>query len=155
MVDNDLIEGINALLDAVRGRGPDAPLPAKLLTFSEAPADRPKRGTLKPAAPLPREGDVPMRRIVMASAFTLGPVRLSDVLTFRKSVCASSQEREFLQARQFFPSMRAYPNVPLRNFMDVDRFILRLSERHRGIRGQRRTCCYALDDEDPVAVDSN
>ena len=39
VVDNDLLEGINALLDAAwrEVEGPDAPLPTKLLTYREAP----------------------------------------------------------------------------------------------------------------------
>ena len=156
VVDNALLNGINALLDSAwrEVEGPDAPLPAKLLTFSEGEeVSSPRLAVPKPKAPPSRERDVPMRRIVMASTFTLGPVHLSDVLSFRKSVCASSQEREFLQAvRQFFPSLRAYPNVPLRNFMDVDGFILRLSERHRRYSWAAQVdVLLCTEDEDPVA----
>ncbi len=157
VVDNDLLEGINALLDVAwrEVEGPDAPLPPKLLTYREAPeASSPARHFARPAAALAKEGnEIPMRRIVLASAFTLGPVHLSDVMTFRKNMCASSQEREFLQAvRQFFPSLRAYPNVPLRNFMDVDGFVLRLSDRHRQYSWATQVdVLLCTDDEDPVA----
>ena len=158
VVDNDLLEGINALLDAAwrEVEGPDAPLPTKLLTYREAPEGsvQGRRSARLAAADMTGQGDVvPMRRIVMASAFTLGPVHLSDLMTFRKSVCASSQEREFLQAvRQFFPSLRAYPNVPLRNFMDVDGFVLRLSDRHRRYSWAAQVdVLLCTEDEDPVA----
>lgn len=156
VVHNDLLEGINALLDVAwrEVEGPDAPLPAKLVTYREAADSMPGQRSARPAAAATSDGDVvPMRRIVMASAFTLGPVHLSDLMTFRKCVCASSQEREFLQAvRQFFPSLRAYPNVPLRNFMDVDSFVLRLSERHRRYSWAAQVdVLLCTEDEDPVA----
>lgn len=156
VVDNDLLEGINALLGAAwrEVEGPDAPLPAKLLTYREAAESIPSQHSARPVVVESSDGDVvPMRRIVIASAFTLGPVHLSDVMTFRKCVCASSQEREFLQAvRQFFPGLRAYPNVPLRNFMDVDSFVLRLSERHRRYSWAAQVdVLLCTEDEDPVA----
>lgn len=68
-------------------------------------------------------------------------------------MCASSQERKFLLAiRQYFPSLRAYPNVPLRNFMDVDGFVMRLSDRHRQYSWAAQVdVLLCTEEEDPVA----
>lgn len=156
VVDNELLDGINGLLDAAwrEVEGTDAPLPQKLLTFREVGESSPARNVPRPAAAATKDGsEIPMRRIVVASAFTLGPVHLSDVLSFRKNMCASSQEREFLLAiRQYFPSLRAYPNVPLRNFMDVDGFVMRLSDRHRQYSWAAQVdVLLCTEDEDPVA----
>ncbi len=156
VIDNELLDGINALLDAAwrEVEGPDAPFPPKLVTFRDVQESRPAQNVPRPAAAATKDGgEIPMRRIVVASAFTLGPVHLSDVLSFRKNMCASSQEREFLLAiRQYFPSLRAYPNVPLRNFMDVDGFVMRLSDRHRQYSWAAQVdVLLCTEDEDPVA----
>lgn len=157
IVDNDLLEGINERLDWawMEVEGADAAKPEKLLTFSEEP--RSSGMGRCPAQPevRGRQGSnvLPMHRIVMTSAFSMGPIQLSDTLAFKKNVCFSSQEREFLKAiRQFFPSLHAYPNVPLRNFIEVDGFITRLSERHRSYSWAAQVdVLLCTDDEDPVA----
>jgi hypothetical protein len=99
------------------------------------------------------EEALPVQRIVLSSSFSVGAVRLSDTMSFKKNVCLSNQEREFLKAvRQYFPSYWAYPNVPLRNFIDVDGFVGRLSERHRSFsRAAQVDVLLCTDDEDPVA----
>lgn len=95
-----------------------------------------------------------MQRVVVSSSFCIGPVRMTDSLSFKKNLCLSSQEREFLKAvRQYFPSFWAYPNVALRNFIDVDGFIGRLSDRHRTFSWSAQVdVLLCTDDEDPVAA---
>ena len=84
-----------------RSRDPDAPLPTKLLTYREAPEGSvPGRRSARPCsgsrdqpgrcgAHAPhRDGQ---RIYSRASAFR------ADLMTFRKSVCASTQPREFFR----------------------------------------------------------
>jgi len=152
MVENVLLEAINERLDTAwrEVNGPDAPAPEKLLTFGP---DEQSRVASRPAPSPVHTGALPMQRIVVSSAFSIGASRLSDGLTFKKNVCLSSQEREFLKAvRQYFPSFWAYPNVPLRNFIEVDGFISRMSERHRSFSWASQVdVLLCTDDEDPVA----
>jgi hypothetical protein len=63
-----------------------------------------------------------VKRVAVASAFSFGTWSAVDAFDFRKNLCASRQEYEFLSAvRQYFPSLRAYPNQPLRNFVDIEK----------------------------------
>lgn len=157
IVENDLLEGINERLNSAwrEIEGADAAPPERLLTFSEEPWNsRLRHRPANTSTAVTQETNVlPMRRIVMACGFSIGPIQLSDALAFKKNVCFSSQEREFLKAiRQFFPSLRAYPNVPLRNFIEIDGFIGRLSERHRSYSWAAQVdVLLCSDDEDPVA----
>ena len=152
-VDNALLEAINERLDAAwrEVHGADVPLPEKLLTFGPETESRPAR------RPMPAceagDGALPMQRIVLSSVFSIGANRTSDGLTFKKNLCLSSQEREFLKAvRQYFPSFWAYPNVPLRNFIEVDGFIGRVSDRHRSFSWAAQVdVLLCTDDEDPIA----
>ena len=152
MVENVLLEAINERLDTAwrEVNGPDDPAPEKLLTFGR---DEQARVASRPAPSPVDSGALPMQRIVVSSVFSIGASRLSDGLTFKKNVCLSSQEREFLKAvRQYFPSFWAYPNVPLRNFIEVDGFIGRMSERHRSFSWASQVdVLLCTDDEDPVA----
>ena len=153
LVDDVLLEAINARLDSawLAAYGPDATLPEKLLTFGP---DTKKRAARLPAAPQVDTGALPMQRIVVSSVFSIGATRQTDGLAFKKNVCLSNQEREFLKAvRQYFPSYWAYPNVPLKNFIDVDGFICSLSDRHRSYsRAAQVDVLLCTDDEDPVAA---
>jgi hypothetical protein len=155
LVENDLLEGINAVLNGAWRdvKGPETTLPDKLLTYSSDPEPAPRPRARPTAEPSGTENAIPMRRIVIGSAFTLGSARLSDSLAFKKNICASSQEREFIKAvRQYFPNLSAYPNVPLKNFMDVDGLIGRLSDRHRNYAWAAQVdLLLCTDDEDPVA----
>jgi len=152
MVEPDLLQAINDRIDsALAEEGGTAVLPAqKLHTYAatpEEPAPAPAaRG--KVAGPA-----IAMKRIVIASAYIVGTVGMSDAFTFKKSLCASSQEMEFLKAvRQYFPGFRAYPNQPLRNFIDLNAMGAFADDE------LRRFCWSSLvdvllctEDEDPVA----
>jgi len=150
IIDNDILEEINGRLAAawIEVEGPDAKLPAPLMTFS-APLTESRQipivGCMAPAA-------IPLKRIVLRSTFTVGLVSSSDSLSLKKNVCSSSQEREFLKAlRQYFPNLQAYPNVPLRNFLDVDGAMAHLSERHRSFAWVSQVdVLLCTEDEDPV-----
>lgn len=55
--------------------------------------------------------------------------------------------------RQFFPSLQAYPNVPLKNFIDIDKIEATVSARARNYAWTSHAdilLCTA--DEDPVAA---
>lgn len=150
VVDDTILDGINCRLGTawaiVKQLGEQSPPPLSL--YKEACSPKRRAQTSQQS-----EGCTPMRRIVISSVFQLGPVHISDALSFKKNLCASSQEREFLKAiRQFFPNFRAYPNVPLRNFLDVDGFILRLSDRHHSyVWGAQVDVLLCTEDEDPIA----
>ncbi|WP_119157662.1 DUF2726 domain-containing protein [Caldimonas tepidiphila] len=157
IVDNELLEAVNARIEKAwwAARGPDAPPPEKLRLFQDddmhLTARRYKR--MESERPIPA-GAVAMRRVVVASGYVVGMHPFSDALSFKKNVCASNQEREFLRAiRHFFPTLHAYPNMPMRNFVDVDGFVDRLSERHRiYARGAIVDVLLCTVDEDPLAV---
>jgi hypothetical protein len=65
---------------------------------------------------------VHMRRVVITSDFVISDFRATDAFSFKRNLCGSYQELEFLKAvRLYFPSLLAHPNIPLRNFIEVDR----------------------------------
>lgn len=153
LVENDVLHAINLRVDkAMRLVEPGAKLPVTpLRTFSDgaAPAPRPVRQ--------PEDGDV-MRvrrvtRVAVVSAFSFETWSVSDAFDFRKNLCASRQEGEFLQAvRQFLPNLQAYPNVPLRNFIDIDKLEERLPVRVRNYAWSAQVdVLLCTRDEDPVA----
>ncbi|MFA6313845.1 MAG: DUF2726 domain-containing protein [Sterolibacterium sp.] len=153
IIDNDILTEINNRIGAawVEVEGPDTDLPEPLMTFSTAAAEG-----AQPARPVCSSSTdgaaIALKRIVVRSAFTVGLVSSTDSLSLKKNVCASSQEREFLKAlRQYFPNLQAYPNVPLRNFMDVDSGMARLSDRHRSFAWASQVdVLLCTEDEDPV-----
>jgi len=153
VVDDAILAAINdRLQDAVAAvEGPqDRPL-ERLRLFSDSIAPAPARTRSQVLAGSSDRQD--MRRVVVTNTFTFGVVALSDALNFKRNVCASPQEREFLKAvRQFFPNLQAYPNVPLRNFIDVDRMedILPLRIRNYCWSAQVDVL-LCTDDEGPVA----
>lgn len=132
VVENEVLHAINLRVEqAMRLVETGVKLPVTpLRTFSDgaAPAPRPVRQ--------PEDGDV-MRvrrgtRVAVVSAFSFETWSVSDAFDFRKNLCASRQEGEFLQAvRQFLPNLQAYPNAPLRNFIDIDKLEERLPVRVR------------------------
>lgn len=131
---------------------PTVKLPvAPLRTFSDtsAPSPRPARK--------PDDGDV-MRvrrvtRVAVVSAFSFETWSVSDAFDFRKNLCASRQEGEFLRAvRQYMPNLQAYPNVPLRNFIDIEKLEERLPVRVRNYAWSAQAdVLLCTRDEDPVA----
>lgn len=155
VVENDVLHAINLRIDeAMRLVEPTEKLPVtRLRIFRDE--SQPKRA----AEPVrqPGDGDV-MRvrrvaRVAVVSAFSLETWSVSDAFDFRKNLCASRQESEFLQAvRQFLPNLQAYPNVPLRNFIDIDKLEERLPVRVRNYAWSAQVdVLLCTCDEDPVA----
>lgn len=94
-----------------------------------------------------------MKRISIVSTFTIKNWSASDAFDFRRNLCNSNQETEFLRAvRQFFPSMQSYPNVLLRSFIDLDSIgsMIPNSFREFACRSQV-DILLCTSDEDPVA----
>lgn len=155
LVENALLEAINERLDAAWKdvHGSNTEPPQQLATFPP-PGERSSTPPVVATRETPSGGDtLPMQRIVLKSVFSFGPVQLSDALTHKKNLCLSSQEREFLKAiRQYFPALRAYPNIPVRNFMDLEGLAGQISDRHqRYARSAQVDVLLCTEDEDPVA----
>ena len=95
---------------------------------------------------------IEVKRVAIVSTFSLGIWSTVDSFDFRRNVCASQQEREFLRAvRQYFPSLQAYPNMPLRNFIDIEKLEGTVPVRARSYAWSAEVdvlLCTA--DEDPV-----
>lgn len=154
LVENDLLVGINLRInEALEVVEPGIQLPVQALaTFDDLKkSDTPRR----PSQMNPVQGAVPVtevKRIAVASAFTFGTWSAVDAFNFRKNLCASQQEYEFLRAvRQYFPSLQAYPNQPLRNFVDVEKLEATVPVRARNYAWSAQVdvlLCTA--DEDPV-----
>lgn len=155
LVENDLIVGINLRInDALKRVEPHTQLPVQSLTTFD---DLKPSAALRRASPSsPAHGtDVPVtevKRVAIASAFTFGTWSAVDAFNFRKNLCASQQEYEFLRAvRQFFPSLQAYPNQPLRNFIEIEKLEATVPLRARNYAWSAQVdvlMCTA--DEDPV-----
>lgn len=155
LVENDLIVGINLRInEALKLVEPNTQLPVPALaTFDDLKSSATPR---RASPPSPAQGnDVPVtevKRVAVASAFTIGTWSAVDAFNFRKNLCASQQEYEFLRAvRQFFPSLQAYPNQPLRNFIDVEKLEATVPVRTRNYAWSAQVdvlLCTA--DEDPV-----
>jgi hypothetical protein len=152
IVENDVLEAINARLDQAwcEINGDDQPMPRKLLIF---PPDNVRAKVKVVPKPIAARADpLPMHRIVLHSTFLVGLVQKTDSAGSKKNLCASSQEREFLKAiRQFFPSVRAYPNVPLRNFIDVREMEVLSERQRRYARTAEVDVLLCTEDEDPIA----
>lgn len=150
LVDADILRAINADIDrAMAEQDAHAVVPVqKLAVYEEA---------LEPPSPRARsqagQSAFAMKRIVIAGTYSMGVMSMSDSFNFKKNLCASSQEQEFLKAvRQYFPGLRAYPNLPLRNFIDVPALGAFADD------AMRRFCwssqvdvLLCTEDEDPIA----
>lgn len=156
LVENDLLMAINERIDfAIKMVEPATTLPVPpLVTFNDvkASAAPQRRGMPGPGYGV---GSVPVtevKRVAIASAFSFGVWSSVDAFDFRKNLCASQQEFAFLRAiRQFFPSLQAYPNQPLRNFIDIEKLKATLPARVRNFAWSAQVdvlLCTA--DEDPV-----
>lgn len=155
VVENDVLHAINLRIDeAMHLVEPMVKLPVTPLRIFRNESE-PKRA----AEPVrqPGDGDV-MRvrrvaRVAVVSAFSLESWSVSDAFDFRKNLCASRQESEFLQAvRQFLPNLQAYPNVPLRNFIDIEKLEERLPVRVRNYAWSAQVdVLLCTREEDPVA----
>lgn len=155
LVENDLIVGINLRInEALKVVEPHTQLPVQALaTFDDLkPSAAPRRAS--PSSSI-REAEVPVtevKRIAIAGAFTIGTWSAVDAFNFRKNLCASQQECEFLRAvRQFFPTSRAYPNQPLRNFIDIEKLNATVPVRARSYAWSAQVdVLICTEDEDPV-----
>lgn len=150
LVENDLLKEINKRIDtAFADAEPATSQPvAPLLTFDEVD----EKGSRRTVSPPPLRA-TEVKRVAIVSAFSIETWSNVDAFDFRRNVCASQQEREFLRAvRQFFPSLRAYPNVPLRNFIDLSKLEALVPIRtHRYGWSAQVDILLCTDDEDPVA----
>lgn len=158
VVDGAIREAINEQIDGAfrEIRGSSHPPVEKFWLPQAEPAPGlpgPQQRSQIPGASIP--GHVTLtERVVIASTFSVGLVHVTDSFDCRKSVCASSQEREFLKAvRQYLPNLHAYPNVPLYNFVDIDRLTERMSERMKSyVRASQVDVLLCTDDEDPLGA---
>lgn len=156
LVENDLLVGINLRInEAIKAVEPGTKLPVQALaTFDDLKSSntlhRPSRSN-----PVTGDGSVPVtevKRIAIASAFSFGTWSTVDAFNFRKNLCASQQEYEFLRAvRQYFPSLQAYPNQPLRNFIDIEKLEATVPLRARTYAWSAQVdVLLCTTDEDPV-----
>lgn len=157
VVENDILVAVNERIDAALAAvEPATTRPATpLVTFRdvEEPTVRKRVPVKAGSSPLAPDRVVEVKRVAIVSTFSLGVWSASDAFDFRKNVCASQQEREFLLAvRQYFPSLMAYPNMPLRNFIDIEKLEDTVPMRARSFAWSAQAdvlLCTA--DEDPVA----
>lgn len=157
LVENDLLVGINLRInDAVKAVEPDTKVPVQpLATFDDRKSD-PATRHWEPGFSRPMDyASVPVievKRVAVASSFSFGTWSTVDAFDFRKNLCASRQEYEFLSAvRQYFPALRSYPNQPLRNFVDIEKLEATVPLRARNYAWSAQVdvlLCTA--DEDPV-----
>ncbi len=158
LVEDDLLVAINLRIDeAMKEVEPMAKVPAtRLVTFEDLQESREQgvRHATRPA----EQGAVQVaamevKRVAVVSAFSIGTWSTVDAFDFRKNVCASQQERQFLQAvRQYFPSLQAYPNLPLRNFIEIEKLEGTVPLRARNYAWSAQVdALLCTADEDPVA----
>jgi hypothetical protein len=153
VVDNDILQHVNERIDQALSdckSSTTVPAPPLRLYDQEAPEPVKPRPVQVPQRP---QESFSMERVVICSSFTFGFYGMSDTFNFKKNLCASSQEREFLKAvRQYFPSLRAYPNLPLRNFIDLDALDGLADEQMRRFCWSSQVdALLCTEDEDPIA----
>lgn len=154
LVDDDLLVGINLRInDAVRQAEPETATPVTPLVTGEDVKHKAVCWSPPSAAEGRRVAATAMKRVAIVSAFSFGTWSAVDAFDFRRNACASQQEREFLRAvRQFFPSLQAYPNMPLKNFIDIDKLEEAVPVRVRNYAWAAQVdVLLCTDDEDPVA----
>ena len=157
LVDNDLLVSINLRINAaVEAVEPHTNVPVQPLPlFDQRKPDHEPRRRSASTHPLTDSGSVPVtgvRRVAVASSFSFGTWSSVDAFDFRKNLCASRQEYEFLSAvRQYFPSLRSYPNQPLRNFVDIEKLEATVPLRARNYAWSAQVdVLLCTVDEDPV-----
>lgn len=154
LVEGDLLVGINLRInEALRQAEPDTLRPVPPLLTEEDLKPKDERQPVPSSSGGPRISAAEVKRVAVVSSFTFGAWSAVDAFDFRRNVCASQQEREFLRAvRQFFPSLQAYPNMPLKNFIDIEKLEATVPVRARKYAWLAQVdvlLCTA--DEDPVA----
>lgn len=155
LIEDDLLVGINLRIDdAVRQAEPGTSIPVTpLLTMEDIRPKTVRRSPTTSTAGNQRVAATEMKRVAIVSTFSMGTWSTVDAFDFRRNACASQQEREFLRAvRQFFPSLQAYPNMPLKNFIDIDKLGTMVPARARNYAWLAQVdVLLCTDDEDPVA----
>lgn len=154
LIEDDLLAGINLRInEAMRQAEPETATPVLPLVTGEALKAKELLWSPPGATDAPRVPATEMKRVTIVSAFSFGTWSAVDAFDFRRNACASQQEREFLRAvRQFFPSLQAYPNMPLKNFIDIDKMEEAVPARVRRYAWAAQVdvlLCTA--EEDPVA----
>lgn len=153
LVEEDLLVGINLRInEAMRQAEPESATPVRPLVTGEDIKVKEVRSSPPGSTDGRRVAATEMKRVAIVSAFSIGTWSSVDAFDFRRNACASQQEREFLRAvRQFFPSLQAYPNMPLKNFIDIDKLEAAVPARVRSYAWAAQVdvlLCTA--DEDPV-----
>lgn len=154
LIDDDLRDIINSRInDAIRAAEPTADTPVPPLLTRKDVNSRQAQQSLPSASRGQHQVVTEMKRIAVVSTFTVGTWASVDAFDFRRNACASQQEREFLRAvRQYFPSLQAYPNMPVKNVIDVEKLEAIIPVRVRQYAWLAQVdvlLCTA--DEDPVA----
>lgn len=154
LVEDDLLSSINLRInEAMRQAEPDTATPVLPLLTKETIKTKQVCWSPPGATDGRCEAATEMKRVAIVSVFSFGSWSAVDAFDFRRNACASQQEREFLRAvRQFFPSLQAYPNMPLKNFIDIDKLEAAIPARVRSYAWAAHVdvlLCTA--DEDPVA----
>lgn len=155
LVEEDLLDCINLRInEALCQVEPGSPVP--VLPLVTGKALEPEKVRWSPPGPSENRRRIPateMKRVAIMSSFSFGTWSVVDAFDFRRNTCASQQEREFLRAvRQFFPSLQAYPNIPLKNFIDIDKLEATIPTRARNYAWAAQVdVLLCSGDEDPVA----
>lgn len=154
LVENDLRSMVNQNIDgALKTLATTAHLPAKPLPIRVETATKLSDSIRRRREPPPAQECSQMKRVSIVSTFSVRTWSASDAFDFRRNLCASSQEREFLRAiRQYFPSLQSYPNIALRSFIDLDKLGLSIPGSYRKFAWQSQVdILLCTCDEDPVA----
>ncbi|CAN7494085.1 DUF2726 domain-containing protein [Polaromonas sp. LjRoot131] len=155
LVEDDLRDMINQNIDGALKTltTPTSDSPAKALPTIVETAQKLPDSVRRYRKPTPTPECSQIKRISIISTFSIRAWSASDALDFRRNLCLSNQEREFLRAiRQYFPSMQSYPNIPLRNFINLDEIGLSIPTSFREFAWQSQVdTLLCTCDEDPVA----
>lgn len=154
LVENDLRSMINQNIDgALKTLAMTADLPAKPLPVRVEAATKLSNSIGRRREPPSAQECSQMKRVSIVSTFSIRTWSASDGLDFKRNLCASNQEREFLRAiRQYFPSMQSYPNIALRSFINLDKLGLSIPGSYRKFAWQSQVdILLCTCDEDPVA----
>ena len=89
----------------------------------------------------------------IAGSFSFGIWSAVDAFYFRKNLCASQQEFELLRTvGLYFPSLQAYPNQPLCNFIDVEKLGAMVPLRVRNYAGSAQVDVLLCTSEEDLVV---
>ncbi len=114
------------------------------------PIEHPDSDQFAPLTPI-----FQVRRIVQSTFMVPGRMDASDLLSARKSIFRSQQERSFLQALSLrFPGLLALPNYPLDQVADINRLQHQLDdEAWLYVKRCRPAAILVIPDEgDPIAA---